>query len=348
MIFVMTIYHFQRIFLSNKVLVDFSKTDDVGRSIFGSLLTQETFVRKCHRSLQSLTSIEKTFFYLISKAREKLTEEEINRIIESPDHSGWTIFSSASTLSKNISEWILKRNIEVATVDNKWMTPQFIFESNFEIMLKKGINPFVVAYDGKSEFDLRNFENIDQTLLQPFITEDGKIIDGKTEAFYSFKDSKCNDECPKLCDDNMKKFKLYSREKKFRIEKRGGEGVVSMKEWHTKPAAFKLLKIGKIEITVRRTLADAILNAKKTQAEFETISKLSHPNILKVLHVFRYQETEKIGNKRSLENWTIIVMEKHEKNIGELALYQRIYLPYLVQDTLGTVFNKILNLTYTV
>jgi len=73
----------------------------------------------------------------------------------------------------------------------------------------------------------------------------------------------------------------------------------------------------------------------------ETASKLSHPNILKVLHVFRYQETEKIGNHRSLENWTIIVMERHLKNIGELELDERTDLPYLLQDTLGQVLNKI-------
>ena len=39
----------------------------------------------------------------------------------------------------------------------------------------------------------------------------------------------------------------------------------------------------------------AELKAEKTRAEFETASKLSHPNILKVLHVFRYQEKENNG-----------------------------------------------------
>jgi len=60
-------------------------------------------------------------------------------------------------------------------------------------------------------------------------------------------------------------------------------------------------------------------------------SKLSHPNILKVLHVFRYQETEKIENNRSLKNETVIVMDKHEKNIGELTTEERKYLPDLLQ-----------------
>ena len=79
-------------------------------------------------------------------------------------------------------------------------------------------------------------------------------------------------------------------------------------------------------------------------AEFETASKLSDSRILKVLHVFRYQETEKIGNHQVLQNWTIIVMEKHEKNIGELTLDQRVNLPQLLDDTLAPVFNKILYL----
>ena len=269
-----------------------------------------------------------------------MTVEEINRIIESPDHSGETVFSHACNLSENISEWILNRNIDVAFVDNMWRTSIFLFESNVEKMIKKGINPFVVDYSGKAEFELQNFANIDQTLLQSFIT--GEITNGKTEAYYSFQDSKCNDECPKSCNDKMKKFRLYTGKREFGREQRGGEGIVSFGQWHKKPAAFKRLKLGEIEYV--GNLTDGILNAQKTRAEFETASKLSDPHILKVLHVFRYQETEKIGNHQVLENWTIIVMEKHEKNIGELTLDQRVYLPYLLNDTLAPVFNKILNL----
>ena len=294
---------------------------------------------KNHPLLRSLVSkIEETFFFLISKAEEKLTEEEINRILESSDHFGQTVFSTASYLSEKMSEWILERNIDVAFVDFHWLTPQFKFKSIVERMLKKGINPFVVSYSGKSQFDLRNFENIGQTLLQSFIT--GKITDEITAAFYSFRDSKCNDKCPESCKDMMKKFQLYTGKREFENEKTGGEGIVSFGTWHNKPAAFKRLKLAEIEKD--DNLSDGILIAEKTRAEFETASKLSHPNILKVLHVFRYQETEKIGNCRLLENWTIIVMEKHEQNIGELAVDQRVYLSHLLKDILGPVFNKIL------
>ena len=287
---------------------------------------------KNHPQLQSLMwKIEESFFFLISKAEEKMTEDEINRIIESPDHAGTTVFSLISDLSKKISKWILDRNIDVAFVDNTWMTPQFIFESNFEKMLKKGINPFVINYLGKSEFDVTNFQNIDQTLLQSFTT--GKIEDGKTQAFYSFKDSECNEKCQKSCEDKMLKFKLYTGKRNFENIKKGGEGFVSFGKWHSEPAAFKLLELGKIEGV--EVLLNAISNAEKTRAEFETASKLSHPNILKVLHLFRYQETEKIGNYRSLQNWTVIVMEKHEKNIGELSPDERKDIPDLLKDVLG-------------
>ena len=207
-------------------------------------------------------------------------------------------------------------------------------------MLKRGINPFVVNHSGKSEFDRWNFENIDTKLFQPFIT--GKITGGKTEAYYSFQDSKCNVGCRKSCKDKMKKFKLYTGKRKFGSEKRGGQGIVSFGTWHKKPAAFKQMKLGEIENVDE--LTDGIINAKNTRAEFEVAKNLSHRNILKVLHVFRYQETEKIGNYRSLENWTIIVMEKHEKNIAELSLDQRIHLPNLLKDALGKVVIKIFSL----
>ena len=262
-----------------------------------------------------------------------MDEEKIDRILESPDHSGDTVFGSASFLSKTISRWILDRDIDVAFVDVSWMTPVFWFESNFEKMLKKGINPFVVNYTGESDFDVRNFTNIDQKLLEPFKT--GKMSEERTEAYYSFQDTKCNEKCENSCKDKMLKFKLYTGKRNFKDGKRGGEGIVTFGTWHTKPAAFKLLELGKIEFVDKIVLG--ISNAAKTRAEFETASKLEHPNILKVFHVFRYQEPEKFRNTRILQNWTVIVMEKHEKNIGELNLEERIHLPVLLQDVLGKV-----------
>ena len=295
--------------------------------------------RKNHPLLRNLTSkIEEIFFFLISAAKEQLDEEEIDRILESPDHSGQTVFKGASSKSEKISGWILDRNIDVAFVDHKWMTPQFCFKSNVEKMLKKGINPFVVPYDGKSEFVRRQkriFADINQKLLQPFLT--GKITDVRTEAFYSFQDSECNEKCENSCRDKMLKFKLYAGKRNFKNGKRGGEGIVTFGTWHREPAAFKLLELGKIGMPDSGHTKDAISNAKKTRSEFETVSKLAHPNILKVLHVFRYQEAEKFLNTLSLQNWTVIVMEKHEKNIGELKIDERIHLPDLLQDGLGKV-----------
>ena len=275
--------------------------------------------KKKHPLLRNLVSkIEEIFFFLISAATEHLNEEDIDRILESPDYSGSTVLSNASFLSEKISGWILDRNIEVASVDDKWMTPKFYFESNSETMLKKGINPFVVGPMGKSEFEIRNFEDIDQTLLESFIT--GELKSEKTEAYYSFKDSQCNEKCQRSCKDKMLRFKLYTGKRNFENVKRGGEGIVCFGTWHSNPAAFKLLKLG-----------------KNSRTEFETVSKLSHPNILRVFHVFRYQETEKFHNTRILQNWTVIAMEKHEKDIGELTLTERIHLPDLLQDALGKV-----------
>ena len=199
------LYRFQRVEMN---LVDFSKTDEYGRNIFESLLDQGIAAyRENHSSLENLMSkIEEIFFFFTSVAAKRLSEEKINRILESPDDSGHTVFLLASYLSKKISGWILDRNIDVAFVDDKWLTPVFWFDSNFEKMLKKGINFFVVPYSGTSEFDLRNFEKIDQKLLESFIT--GKITDERTEAFYSFQDSECNEKCENSCKDKMVKFKL--------------------------------------------------------------------------------------------------------------------------------------------
>ena len=226
-----------------------------------------------------MSKIEDVFFFLISLADQKLRKERIDQILESPDHLGETVFGSASYLSEKISGWILDRNIDVAFVNFQWMTPIFWFKSNVEKMLKKGINPFVVRYDGKSEFEAYSncFENIDQKLLEPFIT--GKIQGERTEAYYCFKDSKCGEKCESSCKDEMLKFKLYTGKRNFKNGKRGGEGIVTFGIWHREPAAFKLLELGKIEIPESSKVEDGLSNAVKTRAEFETVSKLSHPNI---------------------------------------------------------------------
>ena len=203
------------------------------------------------------------------------------------------LFLSKAGYFGGILKWILNRNIDVAFVDLKWMTASFNFESNVEKMLKKGINPFVVRYDGESEFVSKqaNFKKIDRKLLETFLT--GKKAEEKTEAFYSFQDSECGDTCENSCKDKMLKFKLYTGERNFESEKRGGQGIVSFGTWHGETAAFKLLKLEKIEPHFKTSISDGISDAEKTRAEFETVSKLSHPNILRVLHVFRYQKKTK-------------------------------------------------------
>ena len=174
--------------------------------------------RRNHPVLKNLMlEIEETFFFLISAFEKHSDDEKINRVLESPDHSGQTVFLNASTKSEKISGWILDRDIDVAFVDAKWMTPIFYFKSNFEKMLKKGINPFVVHFEGESEFHRRNFENIDQNLLKPFLS--GKITKQRTEVFYSFQDSKCNENCESSCKDKMLKFKLYTGERNFKFGK---------------------------------------------------------------------------------------------------------------------------------
>ena len=100
--------------------------------------------QKNHPLLEYLMlKIEQTFFFLISATEEHLDEEKIDRILESPDHSGQTVLMLVSYLSDSISGWILDRNIDVDFVNHSWLTPQFVFKANAKKMLKNGIYPFV-------------------------------------------------------------------------------------------------------------------------------------------------------------------------------------------------------------
>ena len=287
---------------------------------------------------------EEAFFFLVEKAEAQIGGERLDRVIEAPDRSGQAVFGFASIWSEKIAAWILDREIDVAFDDALWMTAQFIFPTLVEKMARKGINPFIVKYTGKSEYEdrPRNFENLDEELLKPFLL--GEICEEKTAVSYSFVDSNCGDKCGNSCGNQMRKFKIYTGRKIFENEKRGGEGIVGFGKWHGEEAAFKKLEMEEIE-TVEDT-SEAILNAEKTRAEFEVTSKLRNENIVRVIHLFRYQETEKFGKSRFTQNWTVIVMEKHSKNIGELNFEERLAIPTLLRDTLGSgcyTFYYILN-----
>ena len=290
-----------------------------------------------HPRLPSFVSeTEEVFFFLVQKAEAKIGREKLNRIIEAPDQAGDTVFKLAILFSTKLAGWILDSDIDVDFVDSTWRTARFHPPTLVRKMMLMGINPFIVSYSGFSEFQLRpeNFKNIDKKLLKPFLL--GRISSAKTAAFYSFVDSTCGPKCGKKCGDKMKKFKLYTGRKKIENEKLGGEGIVGFGEWHGEEAAFKKVKLGKIQDT--DLVADVVANAEKTRAEFEVARKLSNENIVKVLHLFRYQETEIKRNNRSTYNWTVTVMEKHSKNIGELAEVERPEIKTLLKDCLGRGF----------
>ena len=103
-------------------LVDFTRKDYLGTTIFRSLMEKarvyDEKLKKNHLFFQRLVlRTEKMFFFLISVVEKKLGREKVDKIIESPDDAGETIFLTTSQLSEKISSWILDRNIDVAFVN---------------------------------------------------------------------------------------------------------------------------------------------------------------------------------------------------------------------------------------
>ena len=312
--------------------------DEYGRNLFAYLIKPAKDAQENGSLIlrELMDKIEETFvnFLYFAKEYDIVTNENLCRIIEMPDDFGRTFFSYVSCLSEKISSWILSNNIDISFVDSQWSTAEFEFIHLVPKMLKKGINPFVVDISGSPKYAQFKFQNIDQNLLTPFLT--GSLREEKTAAEYSFEDSECGPECLESCDDKMKRFKLYTRRRKFKNEKSEGQGVVSFGTWHRKPAAFKILFQNELNSVERQTnLEYAMLNIKNITSEYTITSKLAHRNIVKVLHMFRCQRTKKRNGIRSLNNFSVIVMEKHSKNIGELTLNERSFIPYLLSDILG-------------
>ena len=116
----------------------------------------------------------------------------VDSILEIPTSTGGTCFAIASQCSKKIMKYIIGRGIKVNSITTEMMVPAFKYPDLAVPMMKKGINPRVIAYSGDSQIDIYpssfNSEEAKQLLSQFPRT-----------IHFSIEDINCKDTCPSEC-----------------------------------------------------------------------------------------------------------------------------------------------------
>jgi len=83
---------------------------------------------------------------------------------------------------------------------------QFYFPSLTVDMLKRGVNPFVVDYDGDTQFNYfnKNFKSVPKNILEKYSPSLNS-----TEVYYATHEIKCGSNCSSKCSDKMKGAVFY-------------------------------------------------------------------------------------------------------------------------------------------
>ena len=233
-----------------------------------------------------------------------------NKLIEQPTITGETCFRIASSMSKEISEYILAQDIEVDFISKQFMLPWFEHKELTKQMLDKKINPFIM-YKGKNQLDRYpgRFENITE------------ILNGfQKEAFYFTEDTKCKDQCPSECESVFRRFKCYPGTLVKMTDKigSGAFGKVYKGKWHGEDCAMKCTPIMDSESNN---------DVENIEREFETYAeeylkplKTSGEGVLLPIGMFRQQNQyfQKETNRWEEINFQVNIYEKYDCNLFEL------------------------------
>ena len=191
--------------------MDFNYVDSNGSTIFKMCFDRYLLAINTgnkHGELSKMVGeIENVFFWLIGEAQKRHTEQEIKSILEKTDNSGQAVIIPASKMSERILTKLLQWNVRTNNVDQQFSTPEFMFKKCTKKMMKLGLNPKVIRYDGYSELN-----NIHPN---SFKTKELSEMASKFEdsIYYSTEDQKCKGGCPSDCPAKMDGF--YFKNGKF-------------------------------------------------------------------------------------------------------------------------------------
>ena len=255
---------------------------------------------------------EAVFFYLVEQGIKN--GYNVNSILELPDSSGITCFACASQCSRKICYEIIERGIKVNSITTLMMVPTFKYPDLTIQMMEKGINPYVICYDGTNQIDSNSasFDNENAKRLLATFTR---------SVHFSIEDICCEESCPSDCSSNFKKFyykngPLVEMTDENRIGE-GGFGMVFRQSFHGKPLAMKCIFFG--EIHMDEMVKDQKKSVEEDISELRIQSATSGSGVLSPIAFVRQQNQEEDGNGKWIaENYNIYIYPLYDCNLYQL------------------------------
>ena len=310
------------------------------RSCFQRYFTARSKVWQAERSTIAYKT-ERIFFFLVEQGNKN--GYNIDAILEIPDNTGTTCFQAAAQFSYNICNYIITRNIKVHSINTGMMVPDLQISPDLTVtMMKKGINPYVISYDGTDRIHYRP---------SSFESEEAKALLAKMprSVHFSIEDIECEESCSANCPSKFKRFyykngPLVEMTEKNRIGK-GGFGLVFRQLFHGKPMAMKC--------TLVRELADqekwlykvhtAVNYLEKNISELRIQIATAGSGIIVPVAFVRQQNQEKDQDGKWIaKNYNIFIYPLYDCNLYELHTnYFDQFTEEIVADIIHQCFIRI-------
>ena len=255
---------------------------------------------------------ERVFDYLVQQGTNY--EFNVDSILETPNSTGDTSFSFASRCSEKIMQYIIGSDIKVNSIKTDMMIPAFTYSDLAIQMMRRGINPHVISYSGKSKIELypSSFESEEaKELLRKF----------PRSVHFSVEDINCDATCPENCLSYFQKCyykngELVKMTEENRIGQ-GGFGSVFKGLFHEKEKAMKCVLIGQIEY--RAYTHEAVSDFEKNISEIRIQIASAGSGVIVPEAFVRQQNQEQDQNGKWIaKNYNIYIYPLYDCNLYEL------------------------------
>ena len=294
--------------------VDFGYVDKDGWTIyiicFQIYIDARFDLKRPEAEWKNLVSKTETVFdFLVKEGNER--GFDVDSILEIPTSTGETCFRIASQCSKKIMDYIIQRGIQVNTITTDMMVPVFEYPELAIPMMKEGINPNVIKYNGLSQIDMHP---------SSFGSEEAKQLLAKfpRSIHFSIEDINCETTCLPGCTSAFKKF--YFKNGEFvkmtdanRIGQ-GGFGSVFKGIFHGKGKAMKCVLIGQIQS--QTYVKDSVSDLEKNISEIRIQMATTGSGIIVPEAFVRQQNQEKNDNGKWIaKNYNVYVYPLYDCNL---------------------------------
>ena len=281
-----------------------------------------------------VSKTETVFDFLVEEGNKR--GFDVDSILEIPTSSGGTCFSVASQCSRKIMDYIIEKGIKVNSITTHMMVPTFKYPDLAASMMKKRINPHVIAYKGDSLIDL---------YPSSFKSEEAKQLLAKfpKSIHFSIEDISCEIICPSDCSSKFEKFYFKNGEfVKMTDENRigqGGFGSVFKGLFHGKEKAMKCVLIGQIQSQLYSE--DAVSDLEKNISEIR-IQMASAGSGIIVPEAFVRQQNQEMDDtgKWIAKNYNVYIYPLYDCNLYE---FHGIHFDQFTEEILGDIIHQCFN-----